>query len=222
MAYPPYVKEKARQLRSDRKLTIDELAERLVIPRTTIYGWVRDLEIPRKPNTGWPESARRKGNDAMRAKYRGLREAAYDDALLFYLHLNEIPSFRDFLVLFITEGHRRSRHRVSIANLDPAVVQLADHWMHILSASHPTYSVQHHVDQKPTELRAFWSTQLGVATDQIRLLRKSNSGRLRGRVWRSPHGVLTVTVDDTYLREALQAWTDCLRSAWLDSSQFGA
>ena len=35
MAYPAYVKQKARELRTDRKLTIDELAERLAIPRTT-------------------------------------------------------------------------------------------------------------------------------------------------------------------------------------------
>jgi len=43
MAYPAYIKEKARQLRTEKKLTIDELVERLAIPRTTIYGWVRDM-----------------------------------------------------------------------------------------------------------------------------------------------------------------------------------
>jgi predicted DNA-binding transcriptional regulator AlpA len=104
MAYPTYIREKARQLRSEKKLTIDELAERLAIPRTTIYGWVRDLEIPRKPNIGWPESARRKANRATRAKY----------------------------------------------------------------------------------------------------------------------GVLTVSAGDTYFREAMQAWTDCLRDTWLNSTPVGA
>jgi hypothetical protein len=112
------------------------------------------LEIPRKPNTGWPESARRKGNRAMRAKYTALREAAYEDALFFYLHLIEVPSFRDFLVLFITVGHRRSRHRVSIANSDPAVVQLAARWMRVFSAGRLTYSVQCHADYKDVEIRA--------------------------------------------------------------------
>jgi hypothetical protein len=222
MAYPAYIREKARQLRREKKLTIDELAERLAIPRTTIFGWVRDLEIPRRPNTGWPESARRKGNRAMRAKYSALREAAYEDALLFYLHLIEVPSFRDFLVLFITEGHRRSRHRVSIANSDPAVVQLAARWMRVLSAGRLTYSVQCHADHNAVEIRGFWSMQLGVAPSEVRLLRKSNSGQLNARTWRSLHGVLTVTADDTYFREALQAWTDCLRDTWLDSNQLGA
>lgn len=222
MAYPPYIREKARQLRAEKKLTIDELAERLAIPRTTIFGWVRDLEIPRKPNTGWPGSARRKGTQMMQAKYRALRDAAYEDALLFYLHLSEAPSFRDFLVLFITEGHRRSRHRVSIANSDPAVVQLAARWMRVFSASPLTFSVQYHADQRLVEIQAFWSTLVGVAPDDIRLQRKSNSGQLVGRSWRSAYGVLTVTADDTYFREALQAWTDCLRDTWLDSNGLGA
>src|SRR4051794_1615181 len=100
MAHPTYVREKARQLRVEKKLTIDELAERLALPRTTVFHWVRDLPLSTRANTGWPESARRKGNLAMQAKYRALREAAYDDALLFYLHLCDRPTFRDFLVLF--------------------------------------------------------------------------------------------------------------------------
>lgn len=222
MAYPTYIREKARELRTKKKLTIDELAERLAVPRTMIYGWVRDLEIPRKPNDGWPDSARCKGTKAMQAKYRSLREAAYEDALHFYLHLSEIPSFRDFLVLFITEGHRRSRHRVSIANSDSAVVQLAARWMRILSAGHLTYSVQCHADQRPADVQGFWGKQLGVSPGEIRLLRKSNSGRLNGRTWRSKYGVLAITADDTYFREAMQAWTDCLRDTWLDSTKLGA
>lgn len=217
MAYPGYIREKARQLRTEKKLTIDEIAERLSISRTTIYYWVRDLPIPRKPANGWPESARRKGNQAMQAKYRALRDAAYEDAYVFYLHLSETPSFRDFLVVFMTEGHRRSRHEVSIANSDPAVVQLAARWMHVFSARSLAYSIQYHADQNLDELRAFWSKQLGIAPEEIRLLRKSNSGRLTGRTWRSRYGVLTVRASDSYFREAMQAWTDCLRDAWLDS-----
>lgn len=223
MAYPSYIKEKARQLRADKKLTIDELAERLAIPRTTIYGWVKDLEIPRKPaSDGWPESARRKGNRAMQTKYRRLREAAYDDGLHFYTHLSEIPSFRDFLVLFITEGHRRSRHEVSIANSDPSVIRLAVRWMRILSANPLRYSIQHHADQRIEDLREFWAVQLNIGEDQIRFQRKSNSGQLSGRTWRSRYGVLTVAVGDAYFREAMQAWTDCLRDTWLNSTPVGA
>jgi excisionase family DNA binding protein len=56
-----YLREKARTLRVERKLSIDELAERLALPRTTIYYWVRDLPIPGSgPGGGWPADAQRK------------------------------------------------------------------------------------------------------------------------------------------------------------------
>lgn len=54
MAYPSYIREKARQLRIEKKLTIDELAERLALSRSTIYYWVRDIPIPRRPPTTPP------------------------------------------------------------------------------------------------------------------------------------------------------------------------
>ena len=74
-------------------------------------------------------------------------DAAYDDALLFYWHLSEWPGFRDFLLIFMTEGHRRSRHSVSIANSDPAIVRHSQDWMRRLSASDLVYSIQYHADQ---------------------------------------------------------------------------
>jgi DNA-binding XRE family transcriptional regulator len=36
MAHPAYLREKARSMRIERRLTIDELAERLALSRTTI------------------------------------------------------------------------------------------------------------------------------------------------------------------------------------------
>ncbi len=90
--------------------------------------------------------------------------------------------------------------------------------MRILSARDLTFSVQYHADQRLSEIQNFWGMLLGISPENIRLQRKSNSGRLGTRTWRSQYGVLTVTADDTYFREALQAWTDCLRDTWLDSN----
>ena len=50
MAYPPYLREKARRLRVEKRLTIDELAQCLAPSRTTIYYWVRDLPPARSPS----------------------------------------------------------------------------------------------------------------------------------------------------------------------------
>lgn len=223
MAHPPFIREKARELRRDKLLTIDELAERLALSRTTVYYWVKDLPIPSSgTGGGFSDAARRKGNRAMRRKYRQLREAAYDEELMFYEHLIRDPGFRDFLCLYVAEGHKRSRHEVSLANSDPAVIRAAVRWMSVLSARKLNYSIQYHADQDLAEIRRFWGTELDIDPNEIRLQRKSNSNQLAKRTWRSEHGVLTVRTSDSYFREELQAWVDCLRDSWLDSASVGA
>lgn len=216
MAHPAYLKEKARQLRREKKLTIDELAERLALPRTTIYCWVNDIEIDRKPHATWPESARRKGNGAMQRKYRLLREAAYDEGIEEFFHWDGYPTFREFVCMYIGEGYKRNRNRVSIANSNPAVMKLATYWLRRLSPNLVWFSLQYHEDQDVEELREFWARELGTSPESISLQRKSNSRQMNRRSWRSAHGVLTAGVNDTYLRARLQAWIDLVEGGWAE------
>lgn len=215
MAHPGYLRQKARLLRAERQLTIDELAERLALPRSTVYHWVRDMPIPGSgPGGDFPAAARRKGTRAMQRKYRLLRESAYRDGLDQYAGLCAEPTFRDFVCMYIGEGYKRSRHRVSLCNSDPAVLGLGTRWLRRLAQKQPNFWIQHHEDQSPDELRSFWGAVVGVDPEAIRVMRKSNSNQLAGRVWRSRHGVATVTVDDTYLRARMQAWMDLTRRSW--------
>lgn len=214
MAYPAYIREKARQLRAEKKLTIDELAERLAIPRTTIFGWVRDLEIPRKPNTGWPAGARQKGTQTMQHKYKVLRELAYKQGRDEYPILSAQPTFRDFVCMYIGEGFKRDRNVVSICNSDPAVVRLGAYWIRKLTEHPIEFAFQHHADQDPSELCAFWGDLLRVDSSAIKFQRKSNSKGLIGRTWRSKYGVLQVRTSDTYLRARIDAWMDAVRGGW--------
>jgi hypothetical protein len=57
MAHPAYLRDKARELRTKQKLPLLEIAERLALPKTTVFYWIRDLPDPeikhqRKSNTG--------------------------------------------------------------------------------------------------------------------------------------------------------------------------
>ena len=120
MAHPSYLREKARQLRLERRFTIDQLAERLALPRSTIYYWVRDLPIPGSgPGGEWPAAAQRKGTRAMKRKYRLLREAAYREGVSEYEELLHEPTFRDFVCLYIGEGYKRSRNTCVDLQLRP-------------------------------------------------------------------------------------------------------
>lgn len=211
MAYPVYVKEKARELRVAKKLTIDELAERLAVPRTTVYYWVRDLPIGQ---TKRRTLAAHRAGEVTRRIHRGRREAAYAQGMLEYPTLLNEPTFRDFVCMYIGEGSKRSRNVVAICNSDPAVVKLGAAWIRRLAQNPVSYSFQHHTDQDPAQICEFWAELLGVAPSAIKFQRKSNSGRLAGRTWRSRYGVLQVRSTDTYLRARLQAWMDCVRAEW--------
>jgi hypothetical protein len=219
MAYPAYLRDRARDLRVTKKLGLDEIVERLALPKTTVYYWILDLPLgrPRREN-GHP------GNVAMQAKYRRLREEAYAQGLAEYDELVLLPTFRDFVALYIAEGYKRDRNRVSIANSDERVIAVAVSWMRRLTSRPLTYSVQYHADQNLDEICAFWGEVLKIDRSAITLQRKSNSSQLKYRTWRSKHAVLTVRVSDTLFRARLQAWIDRIREDWaLDSAaHFGA
>jgi transcriptional regulator with XRE-family HTH domain len=219
MAHPAYLREKARELRIKRKLSLLEIAERLALPKTTVFYWIRDLPDPEIKHRDTPARvrARQKQGRWMKAEYRRRREAAYRQGWDEYPTLIQEPTFRDFLCMYVGEGSKRSRNDVGLANSDPRVIRLADHWMRRLSRNPVTYWFQYHEDQDPNYIRRFWSFGLGVDEDLIRCQRKSNSGKLSGRTWRSKHGVFTVRTSDTYLRMRLQAWMDRLQDQWLDS-----
>jgi hypothetical protein len=93
VTHPTYLREKARTLRIERSLTIDEIAERLALPRTTIFYWVRDLPIARRPPV-IASRAQALGNRAMQAKYRLARKAAYAEGRATFASLATDPTFR--------------------------------------------------------------------------------------------------------------------------------
>jgi hypothetical protein len=212
MTYPAYLKERARWLRTEKKLTLDEIAERLALPKTTVWYWIRDLPLgrPRRASLG-----QRKGNRGMRASYKRKRDEAYAQGLTEWDGLVLVPTFRDFVVLYIAEGYKRNRNVVSICNSNPRIVVMAARWLRFLSGRDPIVRVTYHADQDVEELRRFWANAVATDPAAIRFHRKSNSGQLRTRVWRCEHGVASVDSYDTLLRARLQAWMDRIQQDWV-------
>jgi hypothetical protein len=211
VAYPPYLRERARELRVTKHLSLDEIAERLALPKTTVYYWIKDLPLGRDRKS---TPGQHKGNRAMQSKYRKLRSDAYAQGVAEWDELITLPTFRDFVILYIAEGYKRSRNTASICNSDPAIVTLGITWFRRLSSRTPVVGVQYHRDQDEEMLRAFWGEALAVDPATVRLQPKGNSGQLRKRVWRCAHGVAAVTVYDTHLRSRLQAWMDRIHDSW--------
>jgi transcriptional regulator with XRE-family HTH domain len=216
MAYPLYVREKARELRRKQHLSIDEIAERLALSRTTVYYWVKGMPLGRRRRDNPHPGARK-----MLAKHRRLREEAHELGFWEFSRLLEYPTFRDFVALYIAEGYKRNRNTVSICNSDAAVMKIATLWMRRFSRR-LVFSVQVHEDQDLGEVTRYWGEALEVPADQIRLQRKSNSGRLGGRVWRSRYGVITVRAGDTLFRARLQGWMERLQEDWVFEARLGS
>jgi len=210
MADPDYLRLRARELRIEKRLTLDEIVERLVLPRATIYEWIKDIPLGKPRST----AGQAKRVAAMQAKYRRLREEAYAQGAAEYAALAADPTFRDFVVLYIAEGFKRDRNCVAICNSDGAVMAVAHRSVLRLSSKRLGYSVQYHADQDLDALRSYWGETLGIDGSLITVLRKSNSSKLKGRSWRSEFGVLTVRTSDTYLRARLQAWIDLIKRGW--------
>ena len=139
MAYPRYLRDKARTLRTERRLSLDEIAQRLALPRTTVWYWIRDLPLarPRRASAG-----QRKGVLAMQAKYRRLREQAYAQGWDEFDDFVARFTFRDFMVLYIAEGSKRDRNRIAIGNSDPRIVCMAAGWLRTLSNHRISYAIQ--------------------------------------------------------------------------------
>ncbi len=208
----------ARLLRVEQQLTVDELAKRLAVPRSTIYYWVRDLPLRAERSERKP-AAEHAGDNERVARERGrpLDECAYAEALRSYDDLIAQPTFADFVCIYIVEGYKRDRRRVALANADPAVMRVANRWIWRLTDKSPSLSLRCQPDQSVSELRRYWSETVGEDAAAIHA-RRAREGKeeLLLHQW-SPlpvHGVLTVTVDDTLLRARLQAWMRRMREGW--------
>src|SRR6476660_8344995 len=77
VTHPAYIREKAREMRREKDLTIDEIAERLAISRQTIFYWVKDIPMRRPRRSGTP--GQRGRNTANSLRYKRLRDAAYEE-----------------------------------------------------------------------------------------------------------------------------------------------
>jgi hypothetical protein len=217
MAHSNYLRRMARLLRVEQRLTVDQLAARLALPRSTVYYWVRDLPLGKREGEGVGAGAgdrARTGAGARKGASAIAGDAAYEDALRSFDDLAAQPTFRDFVCLYIARGSTRERARVSLSDSDAAVMRLASRWMLRLSDRSPLLSVRYEPGQSLTELRRFWSGVVGVQARTIRVHAEVDLPGDRDLMQRTRHGVLTVSVEDALLRARLHAWIRKTRDSW--------
>jgi len=214
--FPPYIKEKAIQLRIEKQMTVPDIAHHLKIAKSTIYEWL--LAYPLKDRTKKQTQAQINGTRTMQAKYKKKRDDAYNMGWKEAPELLKDPFFRDFVNMYLAEGFRKTKNEVSIGNSNYKIMLMCQYF--VIKYGNPDnrleYRIQIHADQDEQEIRAYWGDKMSILPESITLQRKSNSGQLSGRNFRSEYGVLTMRASDTYFRSRLQGWMDYLQKLWLD------
>ena len=208
-----HLRKRAREWRQEG-LSLTEICERLSLSKGTVHYWIKDLPKP-KERTRKQTAARKRASKANSEKAAAKRQAAYNAALATAEQDLQDQGLRDFVVTYLGEGYRRSRNTVAVANSNPALVALSNRFIKAHTQRKVSYHLQYHEDNDVEALQRFWAAHLGVAPENIGLQRKSNSGSLSGRKWRSVQGVLTIRTHDTYFRSELQAWMDYVQAQWL-------
>lgn len=216
-----HLRAKARELRQ-KGYTLTDIIDMLKMPEDMLNQWIQTVEIleeyKRPKHDPAYSDAQRNRDQRNSERFAEKRQLAYEQGMAEAPELLKNYSFRDFVVLYLAEGYKRNRNSVSIANSDPNVIILSQYWIMKLANSNNVieYRLQFHIDQDEDEIKNYWAKILSLQPEQIKTQRKSNSGQLSGRKFRSEHGVLTISVSDTYFRSKLQAWMDYLRKQWVD------
>jgi hypothetical protein len=213
MAHSRYLREMARLMRVQRQLSVDQLARRLALPRSTIYYWVRDLPLREPTGRVRPGGATRARRGSVRV-VRPRRAGAYEQALSSYDDLITQPTFGDFLCIYIADGYKRDRRTVALASADADVMRLAHRWIWRLTDRSPSLSVRHASDQSRAELQRFWSEAVGEGARSIRARHVGEAELAHSWGARPLYGVLTASVDDGVLRARMQAWMRRTRDHW--------
>lgn len=112
------------------------------------------------------------------------------------------------------EGYRKTQNQISICNSNSNIMVLSQLIFRKLSEKNIEYQLQIHKDNDEGEEKSYWATVMGINPDFIRIIRKSNSGELGRRQWRSVHGVLSIRIHDTYARCRVQALMDAVEKDW--------
>jgi len=208
-----HLREKAVELR-ENGYSLPDICERLKKSKTTVYYWIKDVEIKKK-NLFLKRCQEKSKKNAIAAAYHNKtkfekihKEYATQAKEEWEEKYKDNDEFKLFLMLYLTEGYRKGRFGLSLANSNPTLILFAKKWFDILNIRKKDmkYSVQIHVDQDETKVKNYWKDLLGAS--EIKVSRKSNSGKLGHRYWASEYAVLTLEFFDAYVKTMLDYWME--------------
>lgn len=202
-----HIKKKAIELRYEG-YSLPDICTMLGRSKSTMHHWLKNIplqrnKMPTKVELMW------QANDN---KWKGLRKKAYDEGLKIFENRKEDKLFRDFIVVYLTEGHRKSINSVVVTNTNHNMIKACKSVLENFS-NKITYRVYFYEDRNPEKIKDFWSKFLTVDKNKINVHLKKG-GKLNKRSSTCDNGIMHIRVNDYTLRAKVQAWMDCLEEEW--------
>jgi hypothetical protein len=207
------LREKAVNLRKSGH-TLNEIIERLGVPKTTAYYWIKDVEIRRqrafvahtKSNRARSAS---KATQAVKRKYENIHKQHAEEAKRqWHEGLGSEPHFRCFLMLYMTEGSKRGQN-VRITNTNPHLIKYGYEWLKVLNYRNKNIflEVSIYPNHDRDAVENYWRELLGV--EDIRIYYGSEQrGKLKQRNWAIRYGTARICVVDAYLKTRIDTWIE--------------
>lgn len=205
-----HLKKLAIELRA-KNFTLPTICERLGLSKGTVFYWIKDIPIPRTEDQRKCTVAASRAN---KEKWEKIRREYYNLGKNYFSEIERDPHLRDFVIIYLTEGYRKTRNVVQVTNSNINIIQTSHKFIQMFSNKKITYNLQCHVDNDEEKLLDYWSNGLKIDRNHIRIIRKSNSGNLSGRKWRSLYGVMGISVNDTKFRMMIESWMDFIQEDW--------
>lgn len=208
----------ARRLRAGGK-TLTQICLELSVPKTTVYGWIKDMPVPivdgesirtRASRICAARMGRRNKNAGGKnsknsERYRRNREFFYRKGWDEYDDVVAKTELRDFVSLYLAEGFKRTNHTINIVNTDPDIIVFCSRIIRRMAANTVTHKLICSEEERG-DLLIFWSNLLGLEPSAFQFMNKPKTSSRR-----ATYGLMTVIACDVKLFSRLRAWMDRFR-----------
>lgn len=198
-------------------LTYSEIGEIIPVPKGTLSGWCRDLELTedakqRLASKGRSLLARqelgaRRRREALE-RAASIRDAAREEAQ----DLLRDPFWVAGVVAYWSEGDKRSKE-LKFSNSDPALVSLFVRWAKAyvgIGTDRLTIGMHLHSGQDESERKTFWSSVTEIPPEQFRktFIKPEGTGHRKNRLYNGTASVRVRRSGD--LSHRVMGWIDAL------------
>jgi transcriptional regulator with XRE-family HTH domain len=213
--------EKALKLRKEENLTYSEIGERMGRPIGTVKRWLAPYDLGISSNGKKSlKNGSAKGSAIVKNKFFLLRQEVYEATKNNVVEDLQNNLLRDFINIYIGEGNKRNRTRLSIVNSDQKIILLSLFIIkkYFLKENKKiNLEIRYYKENNnEKELLDYWKkitnndpviTYKTYIQPTVKALGHNNSNKF---------GLVVVYINDTYAKQKLEAYMDYLKEEWVN------